>query len=83
MEYIRLHLKSLLIIILLLAGLVVGVYLVQTKQIFKSRAFTDVNEAFEMTDDLGNNLKCGGDTCETESLRVNIRIKDVPALLKR
>ena len=40
---------------------------------------------FEVTDDAGNNLKekCNGDTCETESLHVNIKIKDIPALLKR
>lgn len=50
MEYIRHNLKSLLVILILLIGLVVGLYLVQTKHIFKSKAFTDVNEAVEVID---------------------------------
>lgn len=85
MSFIKANLKSIIILFLILVGIVVGVYLVQVKHIFKSRAFTDVNEAFEVTDDQGNSLqdKCGGDRCEVESLRVNIKIKDIPALLKR
>ena len=38
MEYIRDHIKSLLVIVILLIGLVTGVYLVLHPQIFRSKA---------------------------------------------
>lgn len=38
MEYIRSNIKSLLIVVILLIGLVVGVYLVLHPQIFRSKA---------------------------------------------
>lgn len=85
MEIIKSNWQKIILVAVLIAGIVVGVYLVQIRQVFKPKAFADVNEAFEVTDDQGNSLKdkCKGDTCQIDSLKVNIRIKDVPALLKR
>lgn len=54
MEQIKLSKKQIIILLILLLGLAVGLYLVQTKQIFKSRANTDIQNAVTVKDGNGN-----------------------------
>jgi hypothetical protein len=68
------------LIILLLVGIVIGVYLVQNTQIFNSRASSNVADAFEIKDANGNLIQCNGNTCYTETDRVDIRLKNVSVL---
>ena len=42
--------KALIFAVFLILGLAVGVYLVQTKQIFKSKASQEIYNAFEITE---------------------------------
>lgn len=68
------------LIVLLLLGIVIGVYLVQNTQIFRSRASVNVNAAFEIKDANGSEIYCNGNTCYTDSDRVEIKLKDVSVL---
>lgn len=74
--------SQLFILALLLFGLVVGVVLVQEQQLFRKEAATDPYGAFEVTDPGGNPLLCDGDTCETNSLEVKIKVRDLERLLE-
>ncbi len=71
--------------LLLVVGLGVGVYLVQTKQVFKSKATTNFIDAFEIKDQNGNILTCDGSTnpptCTTSTLDITVRVKDPASLL--
>lgn len=76
---------------ILLLGLIAGMYLVQRTQILKPRATTgviDLREAFRITNERGEELNCApaqGDqpvTCTTDSLNVNISVKNLQELLK-
>lgn len=75
------------LIVLLIAGLIVTVYLVQTKKIFKSKAYMtddipaqlDLHKAFDITDADGNPLRCitGEDNryvCYSRTRGVNINL---------
>lgn len=74
------HIITLLI---LLAGIAVAVILVQREQIYKSRA-TNENEiynAFEFSsNEPGKTITCSGNTCQSDTLNINIRINDLNAL---
>lgn len=79
------------IFIILIVGLAAGLYLVQRTQILKPRAETggvDLTRAFKITNDQGVELNCtpaqGTEpvTCTTDSLNVNISVKDLNELLK-
>lgn len=72
--------SSLIVIALLAIGIVIGVQLVQHTQIFRSRASVNVNAAFEIKDANGNEIYCDGNTCYTDSDRVEVRLKDVSVL---
>lgn len=65
-------------VIILLVGLIAGIYLVQQTQIFKPKAATNILNAFEITGPDGKALKCDGSTnpptCETSSLEVTIKL---------
>lgn len=84
-------------IVFLIAGLVVGVYLVQTKQIFKSRAMYDIerypsnprlHEAFDLTDENGNPLRCneenGNYTCysKTRNVKINLNSEKLSTIIE-
>lgn len=77
----------LLIFLILLLGLVISIYLVQRQQVFKSKATVNMLNAFEIKDDKGNIINCTpavGDQppiCETGSLNINIKVKDVNSLV--
>lgn len=70
-------------VVILLVGLIAGIYLVQKTQIFKPKAAVGdrILNAFEITDRDGNLLPCQmeGDpptpTCQTSNLEVKIKLK--------
>lgn len=73
------------VVLLLLISLIVGVYLVQRQQVYKSRAAVDLGQAFNITDTQGTPLRCatasdGVLECETNSLDVKIGIRNLDAL---
>lgn len=68
---------QIIILTVLLVGMAAGVILVQRQQTLKSKAEQDIGDNFEITDDQGNELNCQGSECETKSLDVQIRIKDI------
>ncbi len=72
---------QILILIILFVGIIVGVILVQRQQIFKSRAY-DIRNSFEVTDPDGNQLNCSGTSCDTKSLDVKVKIKDLNSLIE-
>lgn len=73
--------KNILITLILLIGIAVGVILVQRQQILRSRADVDIQNAFEIRDNEGNSLECVDNTCKTESLDIQIKIKDLNSLI--
>ena len=79
--------SHLLLIIILVIGLIAGLYLVQHPQIFKPKASSNpIIDALEMKDSEGNNIDCNGSAnpplCETTSSDVTIKIKDLDILQK-
>ena len=65
-------------IVVLLIGLIAGIFLVQQRQIFKPKASTSILSAFDITGPDGKQLNCTSGnppTCETSSLDVNIKLK--------
>ncbi len=73
--------KQIIIALLLLIGLLAGVYLVQVQQVFKSRAASEINTTLNMTDEQGNQLEYqGNNTYKTNSLNIRIGIKDLEQL---
>lgn len=77
---------QILFILLLLIGMGIALYLVQNPQILKSRASgASFVNAFEFKDKDGNLISCDSSTtpptCTTKTLEINVRIKDVNALL--
>lgn len=73
--------KNIIITLILLIGIAVGVILVQRQQILKSRADVDIQNAFEIMDNEGNQLECSDNSCQTKSLDIQIKIKDLNSLI--
>ncbi|OGE18342.1 hypothetical protein A3F00_00055 [Candidatus Daviesbacteria bacterium RIFCSPHIGHO2_12_FULL_37_11] len=72
---------QLITLAILVIGLGVGVYLVQTKQIFKPKASTNLYSAFDVTDQNGNPIDCDqSGNCNTNSLNVKFRLENIEAL---
>ena len=73
-------------LVVLVVGVGAGVYLVQRQQTLKSKAAggSFVN-AFEFKDKDGNLIQCDSNTnpptCTTKTLDIQVRVKDVNALL--
>lgn len=78
---INLSKRKFIVTFILLIGIVVGVILVQRQQILKSRADVDIQNAFEIRDIEGNSLECSSNSCQTESLDIQIKIKDLNSLI--
>lgn len=77
--------KAIAAAMILLLGLIIGVYLVQVQQIFKSKASEeDIYNAFSITQIDENGVEspvtCNGNVCETNSLEVNFKIDDLNKL---
>ncbi|MBI4079514.1 MAG: hypothetical protein HY429_04440 [Candidatus Levybacteria bacterium] len=66
---------KLLIALLLLTAIVATVYLVQRQQIFRSGAYVN-EQAFEVKNDRNEQLTCNGGVCQTDTLRVRIKLTD-------
>lgn len=69
------------ILLVLTLGLLVGVILVQQRQIIRKKAAEDIYGAFEVKDPGGNPLLCSGNTCQTNTTTVKIRVLDLERLL--
>lgn len=79
MELIRTNIKSIIIALLLILGVVVTVYLAQQRQILKSRAVDDASTLIEITDEQGNQLQPespGSSNFKTNSRNLRIQVKD-------
>ena len=78
MELIRQNYKTLIIILILLIGLILGIILVQRKQIFKSRANLDIFSSVTVSEiDQEGNEKgniCQQNQCNTSSRRIKMKI---------
>lgn len=76
----------LLLLVIILIGLVVGIYLLQTQKIFKSKASNNMMNAFEFNNNKNQVLNCDGSVnppvCNTNSLDVTVQVKDLEELLK-
>lgn len=78
---------QIVLIIILAAGLGIGVYLVQHPQIFRPKASSNpIIDALEMKDADGNVINCDGSTnpptCETTTQDITIKIRDLDILQK-
>lgn len=80
--------SHILLFVLLIAGIVIGLYLVQRPQIFRSRANegSQIVSIMEMKDSNNKDIHCNTSTtppvCETETQNISIKIKDFDLLLK-
>lgn len=75
--------KSVLIIILIIVGLFLSLFLVSKQQIFKSKASIKIWQAFEITDEYGNQITCDDNNiCITKSTKINIKLIDLSPLQK-
>lgn len=73
--------RQLLVWCLLLLGILVAVYLVQTQKVFKSRASSDINAGLKVTDDSGAELQpVEENTYQTDADHINVSIRDLPEL---
>lgn len=79
--------KSLIIIMILLLAIILGVFLVQRPQIFKSKAGNEVFNAFEVKNSNGQILQFtdnpGTRIYQTDDLNVNINVKDINSLIEQ
>lgn len=66
---------SALALIVLLIGLGVGLILVGRQQILRTRAETDITQAFNIKDGQGNTINCSNNICDTQTLDVTIELK--------
>ena len=79
----------LLIILLLVIGVVVGVYLVKNSQTnLTSKAADNITSAFEIRDATGQPITCitnaaGIPECEIETLDFTVAVKDISTLPNR
>lgn len=75
-------------IIIILMGIVAGVYFIQKEGFFlfkpKASGGAEIIEALELTDANGNKLECDTSvnppTCFTSTLDVNVKVKDKDAI---
>lgn len=74
-------LASIFIVLILIVGLILGIYLVQQRQSLRTRANIDELSAFEIKDQLGQPLKCDTSKnppeCFTTTRDFSIRLKDI------
>lgn len=80
------HIFGGLAVLLLIAGIIVGVYLVQKQQLFKSKASSaPIIDALEIKDNNGKIINCDSNTnpptCEISDPNITIRLKDTSVLL--
>lgn len=76
----RVNKKSIIFLSIILLGLALSVYLVLNYQTILSRASDTPYESFEVKDSQGNTLNQREGVYETQSLDVNLQIKDLEKL---
>lgn len=79
MELIKQNLKTMLLIALLIIGLIIGLYLVQIKQVFKSKANATIFNSIRVSelDQEGNEQRnniCQDNECQTNSRKIRLKI---------
>lgn len=77
MDFIKQNLKTIILVTVLIIGLVVAIVLVQTKQVFKSRAST---EGLKVSSDQGEVQREDDGTFSTDSNSIRIEINDLEKL---
>lgn len=78
----RKQILTIITLIILLIGLIASVYLVQTKQIFKSKATADITSGLKITEDNGQEVPyLGNNTFEVTSDYINVSIKNLNELI--
>lgn len=81
MDLVKAKQKSIIIVILLLLGLIVGVYLVQKQQVIKSKAGSDVGSGIRVSNEDGKEVKYeGNNTWRTNTTYIEISIDDLNQL---
>lgn len=73
--------KKMLILLALILGIAAVTVLTLHKQIFVSRASQEVINAVDIKDANGNPLSCSSEECETSTMDVKIKLKDLAPLL--
>lgn len=77
MDYLKKNKKQISILTLLLVGIILGVYLVQTQKIFKSKANLEIYNTFNITQTTqsGENktIECQENNCQIESSDIEIK----------
>lgn len=81
MDYIVNNKKQILVVILLLLGLIFGVYLVQQKTGIKSKAGADVGNGIRVSNEDGKEVKYeGNNTWRSNTTHIEISIDDLNTL---
>lgn len=81
-EAITKNWKQLIMLAAVLIGLIAGIYLVQNRQIFRSRAASEINTGLKVTDDEGQELPIvDKNTYETTDDYINVSIKNLQELI--
>ena len=79
----RKQIISIILTVILLVGLAVGIFLVQRQQIFKSKASQQLQNAFDIKPvDPQKSVSFDGDSYQTDTLDVQIRLQDIEALTR-
>ncbi len=72
--------KTILVNMVVLLGIIAGIYLIREAQVLKSRAEQDLSGSFSVSqvkDGQDQGVNCNGETCNVSSLDVNIKVKDL------
>ena len=81
MNFIKENKRSLIISLVVFVGLIITVLLIQRQQSLRSKADSgDVINAFEVTDNNGTPLSCPNGVCDTQSLDVKVKLRDLEPL---
>lgn len=85
LELITKNWKQLVIWALLLTGIAVLVYLVQTRQILRTRASSNINDGLKVTDGAGNELDYQNNTyrVDPDTDHVRVSIKNIRELISQ
>lgn len=81
-----LHIFAGLTVLLLIAGIAIGLYLVQKQQIFKSKAASSaIIDALEIKDNEGKTINCDSNnsppTCDISDPNITIKLNNPAALV--
>lgn len=80
MNLIKKNWLKIIFILILLAGVVVGIYLVNHPQILKSKASSDINDSIGVSSD-GVVTYEGNNTFKTNSKNIRINLKNLDQLI--